>query len=157
MKIQNISMADIKSGDHIPSTRAVLIQICDPGYEFPVPKHQFVETHQFEFLDCELDNDYPDEAKFSQEQAAQIIAVLTSALEQQLDVVVHCHAGLCRSGAIAEVGVMMGFEETNRRRQPNLLVKYRLLAELDWTYDDGPGEEDGPWAPGWEERCGGQT
>jgi predicted protein tyrosine phosphatase len=40
---------------------------------------------------------------------------------------VHCVAGLCRSGAVTEVGVMMGFEDTHRYRNPNVFVKKMLM------------------------------
>jgi hypothetical protein len=52
-----------------------------------------------------------------------------------MNVVVHCFAGICRSGAVTEVGVMMGFEDTGRFRAPNLLVKHRMMRALGWTYD----------------------
>jgi hypothetical protein len=52
-----------------------------------------------------------------------------------MNVVVHCFAGICRSGAVCEVGVMMGFNDTGRFRAPNLLVKHRMMRALGWTYD----------------------
>ena len=52
-----------------------------------------------------------------------------------MNVVVHCHAGVCRSGAVAEVGVMMGFADCERFRIPNLLVKHKMMRVLGWTYD----------------------
>ena len=52
MWIQNVSMSDIRQGFHVdPGFNSMLIQIVDPAYEFPVPKYQFRETHQFEFLE----------------------------------------------------------------------------------------------------------
>jgi predicted protein tyrosine phosphatase len=53
-----------------------------------------------------------------------------------MNVVVHCMAGLCRSGAVAEVGVMMGFDDTERFRSPNLMVKHSLMRALGWTYSE---------------------
>jgi hypothetical protein len=52
-----------------------------------------------------------------------------------MDVVVHCVAGICRSGAVAEVGVMMGFDDAEAFRSPNLLVKHKMMRKLGWTYD----------------------
>jgi rhodanese-related sulfurtransferase len=52
-----------------------------------------------------------------------------------MNVVVHCHAGICRSGAVCEVGVMMGFTDCERFRAPNLLVKHKMMRVLGWTYD----------------------
>ena len=53
----------------------------------------------------------------------------------RMNVVVHCFAGICRSGAVCEVGVAMGFDDTERFRAPNLLVKHRMMKALGWTYD----------------------
>ena len=53
-----------------------------------------------------------------------------------MNVVVHCHAGVCRSGAVCEVGVMMGFDDTEVFRSPNLLVKHLMMKSLGWTYDE---------------------
>lgn len=36
-------------------------------------------------------------------------------------------------------------------------MEYAYPNTADVSHDDlldGPGEEDGPWAEGWEERCG---
>lgn len=134
-KIQNISMTEARVGVHICADNAVLIQIVDPAYEFPETKYPFSEVHQFEFLDCEADAAFDDDFKITAEQAAKIVDVLKSALERGKDVIVHCHAGVCRSGAVAEVGVMMGFEDAGRTRIPNLMVKHALMKVLGWTYD----------------------
>ena len=52
-----------------------------------------------------------------------------------MNVLVHCHAGICRSGAVVEVGEIMGFTPTDRFRAPNLLVKHRMMKALGLTYD----------------------
>ena len=53
-----------------------------------------------------------------------------------MNVIVHCHAGVCRSGAVAEIGVMLGFNDTESFRSPNLLVKHKMMKALGWTYDE---------------------
>ena len=137
MWIQNVSMSDIRAGFHVdPGFNSMLIQIVDPASEFPQPKYQFRETHQFEFLDAERDDKFPDEAKITDAQAQELVRLLQHALEQRMNVIVHCHAGVCRSGAVAEVGVMMGFDDTESFRSPNLLVKHRMMKVLGWTYDE---------------------
>jgi predicted protein tyrosine phosphatase len=137
MWIQNISMKDIKQGHHIsPGINAMLIQIVDPATEFPTPRHEFRETHQFEFLDAERDDHYPDEAKITPAQAQELVRLLEHALDQRMNVIVHCHAGVCRSGAVAEIGVMMGFDDAEAFRSPNLLVKHSMMKVLGWTYDE---------------------
>lgn len=137
MWIQNVSMSDIKQGFHInPGINSMLIQIVDPAYEFPVPKYQFREVHQFEFLDAEKTDNFPDECKCTDEQAKQLVDLLLKAYGQRMNVIVHCHAGVCRSGAVAEVGVMLGFDDSEAFRSPNLLVKHKMMKALGWTYDE---------------------
>jgi hypothetical protein len=136
--IQNVALVDIPRGFHFDAgENSMLIQIVDPGMEFPVPKHQFKEIHQFEFLDIE-ENDFSidEEWRCSQEQANELVRLLQHALENRMQVVVHCHAGVCRSGAVCEVGVMLGFDDTEVFRSPNLLVKHRMMRALGWTYDE---------------------
>jgi len=82
-----------------------------------------------------MDHDY-ERGGFTLEQAEQIASVLTTALNDEVDVVVHCVAGLCGSGAVAEVGVMMGFIDAHAVRQPNIRVKSMLINTLGWGYDD---------------------
>ena len=137
MWIQNVSMSDVRQGFHIdPGINSMLIQIVDPAYEFPVPKYQFRETHQFEFLDAEREANFPDEAKITDTQAQELVRLLQHAQDQHMNVIVHCHAGVCRSGAVTEVGVMLGFKDTESFRSPNLLVKHKMMKVLGWTYDE---------------------
>jgi len=138
MWIQNVALSDIQKGFHInPGENAMLIQIVDPCMEFPTPKYQFKEVHQFEFLDLEKD-DMPsaEEFKVTDAQAQQLVDLLLKAYGQRMNVIVHCVAGVCRSGAVCEVGVMMGFEDTEIFRSPNLLVKHKMMKHLGWTYDE---------------------
>lgn len=135
--IQNISRESAKNGFHFePGVNAMLIQIVDPPGDFPIPKYKFKEVHQFQFLDVEEDDDVDDEeVRCSQEQAAELVRLLQHAFENHMNVVVHCVAGICRSGAVCEVGVMLGFDDTEVFRSPNLLVKHRMMKALGWTYD----------------------
>lgn len=135
--IENVSLSDIPKGrHHNAGENSMLIQIVDPGMEFPTPMHKFKETHQFQFLDVE-ENDHvlEEEMRCSHEQAAELVRLLQHALDKRMNVVVHCVAGVCRSGAVCELGVMMGFNDTEVFRSPNLLVKHRMMKHLGWTYD----------------------
>jgi predicted protein tyrosine phosphatase len=135
--IQNVSLGDIQKGFHIDAgINSMLIQIVDPAMEFPTPKHQFKEVHQFEFLDLEKDDPFGEEFKITDEQAEQLLTLLQKALDNRMNVIVHCVAGVCRSGAVCEVGVMMGFDDTEVFRSPNLMVKHKLMKCLGWTYDE---------------------
>ena len=147
MFIQNVAMIDIPRGDHMDAgERGMLIQILDPCMQFPVPKAKFEIIKQFEFLDVEpggranlaTDQNYGNLEEFAmtEAQAKEIVSLLKQAFEERRNVVVHCFAGICRSGAVTEVGVMMGFQDTERYRQPNVHVKQLLMNELGWSYNE---------------------
>lgn len=135
--IENVSLGDIPKGrHHNAGENSMLIQIVDPAMEFPQPMHKFKETHQFEFLDLEGPDAYGHEFKVTDAQAEQLVKLLQHALANRMNVVVHCVAGVCRSGAVTEVGVMMGFDDCEGFRSPNLLVKHKMMKHLGWTYDE---------------------
>ena len=137
--IENVSMSEAHLGHHYDAgTNAMLIRIQDPATEFKPVKYTFREVHEFEFLDAEDGDGFPDECMISHEQAAELVRLLEHALEKQMNVVVHCHAGICRSGAVVEVASMMGFTPADRLRIPNMRVKHKMMKVLGWTYD---GEE----------------
>lgn len=132
--IENISLDDVRKGNHYdPGPNAMLIQIVDPGVEFPKPKHkEWRRIRQFFFLDVE---DYElsgalYDAAITNEDAKGIAEALREAWDGGMNVVVHCHMGIARSGAVAEVGVMMGFRDTEKLRIPNLMVKKKLMEQL---------------------------
>ena len=134
--IENVSRDAIRNGHHYEAgENAMLIQIGDPASTFPTPKKNFKVVSQFEFLDAEDGDRFPEECLISDEQAQQIVNLLQMALDQSMNVVVHCHAGICRSGAVVEVATMMGFTATERLRIPNMRVKHRMMKALGWTYD----------------------
>ena len=145
MWIQNIGAADCVNGNHFDcGGNSMLIQISDPFSKderlyvtpwFPTPKHQFKEIHKFQFLDTEDDDKLSPEFGITDEQANDIVNLLKHALDNRMNVVVHCFAGVCRSGAVAEVGVMMGFIDTEAFRLPNTRVKTKMMRALGWTYD----------------------
>jgi predicted protein tyrosine phosphatase len=145
--IENVAAADIPMRfHHDAGENSMLIQIMDTATSWwPTPAHNFREAHKFEFLDVERDDNFPDECKITDEQAEEIVTLLQKALDNRMNVVVHCMAGLCRSGAVAEVGIMMGFQETDRNRIPNLLVKHKLMKALGWTYDENEKPDPESW------------
>jgi len=143
--IENIPLENVATGRHHDcGANSMLIQISDHDMAFPTPKHTFKEIHQFTFLDVEEegvtttgDGRTIDLSEFAitDEQAEQLVRLLQHAWENRMNVVVHCHAGICRSGAVCELGVMMGFGDCERFRSPNLLVKHKMMRLLGWTYD----------------------
>jgi len=148
--IQNVSMSDIRSARHFEAgENSMLIQIVDPGYAFPHPLKTFKEVHQFEFLDVEDNDGLLHESACTQSQADRLVELLQHALDNRMNVVVHCHAGVCRSGAVCEVGVMLGFNDTEVFRSPNLMVKHLMMKRLGWTYDaDEKHSTNGYTTPG---------
>ncbi len=136
--IENVSKSDIATGFHMDAgANAMLIRIQDPATFFGCIKHaqMFKEVYEFEFLDAEDEDGFPDECKIQDNQAEAIIGLLQHALDKHMNVVVHCHAGICRSGAVVEVATMMGFTACDRYRQPNLRVKNKLMKVLGLTYE----------------------
>ena len=148
--IQNVSRRCIELGNHLIGKDnwysditkvnylrdTVLISISDPDQQPPIPYYSFSTSLYLNFLDLE-ENQMPEaeSLKISYEDAEKIIKFLQDALDNGYNVVVHCTAGVCRSGAVAEVGTMMGFRETGAYRQPNLMVKRYLMKVLGWNYD----------------------
>jgi predicted protein tyrosine phosphatase len=128
--IENVSFDDIVAGFHFePGPNAMLIQIVDPIMEFPAPKCNFREVHRFKFDDVEEKMSWA--TPISDEQAKEIANLLRHALDNKMNVVVHCVAGIYRSGAVTQVGVMLGFQDTEKFRDPNSLVMKKLLKALD--------------------------
>jgi predicted protein tyrosine phosphatase len=137
--IENVSKQDVALGWHMDAgPNAMLIRIQDPATFFGkiARAEMFKEVHEFEFLDAEDEDRFEDEAKISDEQAQQLVDLLKHAQEKHMNVVVHCHAGICRSGAVVEVASMMGFTPADRLRIPNMRVKHKMMKVLGWTYGE---------------------
>jgi predicted protein tyrosine phosphatase len=145
--IENVAASDVPIGfHHDAGPNSMLISITDPAGWKPEAKHNFKERHNFEFLDVEK-NDFvlDEEMRCSQEQANELVRLLQHALDNRMNVVVHCMAGICRSGAVTEIGVMLGFDDTHKFRSPNLLVKHRMMKALGWTYDENEKPNIDDW------------
>ena len=68
MWIENVAATDVSQGfHHDAGPNSMLIQIVDPAGWFPTPRYQFKEVHQFEFLDAEDADGFPEEAKCTDE------------------------------------------------------------------------------------------
>lgn len=129
--IENVSRADILAGTHSDAgLNSMLIQISGVISEHPTPLKAFREIHQFNFEDIEEDEEWA----CTDPQAAQLASLLRHAMNNQMNVIVHCHAGLSRSGAVAEAGILIGFNPTDRLRLPNALVRSKLFKALgEWS------------------------
>lgn len=138
--IANVSKQAATDSFHInPGSNSVLISIVDPCCETPSTKHKYLEVRAYEFLDIE---DAEHEFAIRGDQAENIVSVLKKALVNDSNVIVHCTAGICRSGAVAEVGVILGFDDIGYYRQPNLLVKKRLLQAAGLYYTDNSDDSE---------------
>lgn len=135
--IENVSKNDVANAHHFdPGPNSMLICINDPATEPTIPKFPFAIVQFFEFLDVEDSDTWcPEEAKISDEQAEQLVHLLQHALHWNMNVIVHCHAGICRSGAVVEVATMMGFQDTDKWRSPNLRVKHKMMKVLGLSFD----------------------
>ena len=135
--IENVAASDVPLGyHHNAGPNSMLIQIMDPAGWFPIPKHEFKEINRFEFLDID-DNDEPidPEMFISDSQAKELVGLLRHALDKNMNVVVHCFAGVARSGAVAQVGEHMGFMLVEGFRSPNTRVMRLMMSELGMPYD----------------------
>lgn len=133
--IEHVSLNAIETGWHTEPHNCILIQIVDHDMEFPTPKYssKFKEIYTFKFLDLEYKDPLPDELKISEVQAAEIARILNLAYFFHYNIIVHCVAGVCRSGAVAEAAESIGYTIKNSGRSlrlPNLMVKHRIMKEL---------------------------
>lgn len=135
--IENVSLDDARKAWHFdPGPNSLLIRIVDPDMEFGQVKFPFKETAKFKFLDVE-DHDVGD--KITEDDAEHIVRRLIRARNNHMNVIVHCVAGICRSGAVAEFAIAaLGFQDTEKYRQPNLRVKRMLFEAFERIQNDNP-------------------
>ena len=121
-------MAQAMNGDfrQMPEN-TILIQFADPDKEFPRVPRGFTEIHQFKCWDVTDGDPKWDQLKdgaFTVEQANQLAHVLVNAWENEYNVLVHCVAGLCRSGAVVEILVsVFKYTAMHNNRIPNFRVR----------------------------------
>lgn len=133
--IENVPQNAIMTGRHVLNPEhnpTILIQIGDTGMPFVTPRYDsyFLVKYQFNFLDISnplLPEEY---GVITQDQADNLVKILDFALKNKYNVLVHCTAGICRSGAVTEVGVIMGFQAVHENRLPNVEVKSKMLGCL---------------------------
>lgn len=131
MFIENVSLAAIQKGWHCdPGENSMLIQIVDPDNNHPTPKYNFKHVLKLKFLDLESEG-HPLAPKAH--HAAKIVDSLVHARDNRMNVIVHCHAGVCRSGAVAQFAIdRLGFQDTGSHRIPNTLLKKYLNYHFDF-------------------------
>ena len=138
MWIANFSMEQIKNGEHFDVSwqPTILIQIKDPDLEtFVVSPQQdlFKEVHRFSFWDCET-----EDIGLTDMDGNKIAEILKNAQKNNYNVMVHCHAGICRSGAVVEAGLLIGFKLPEdafiNYRVPNRLVLKKIRKHLGFSF-----------------------
>jgi predicted protein tyrosine phosphatase len=137
--IQNVSLDAVKDGDHKdPTTNSMLISIVDPDKYAPETPYKFREVHRFKFLDVDprvSDRRFREDWMVSDEDGVGIVAALQRASDQNMNVIVHCHAGLYRSGAVVQFALdHMRFKSTSALRRCNGYVYEKMKNVL--TSDD---------------------
>ncbi len=126
--IQHFSKSDIINGTHyFEPHNTSLISINDVGATPPLPMYHF-KQHIILFFE-DVDNP-ADPESITSKQARMIAQLLRTSYAQRTNVVVHCHAGLCRSSAVAIVGQQTGFTLEVKTRLPNQLVMHRMMVEM---------------------------
>lgn len=128
-KILNLPKFD--AARFVPNGPWDLIRISDPAQGFiqldsKIAK-RYNSIHEFEFLDA--DSGFEDCVLFQREQARDIMNILVDALDNDRNVLVHCNMGMCRSGAVVQVGIMMGFDDPKVFRDPTARVMRYLTDE----------------------------
>lgn len=131
--IQNVCFWAIEDGQHAtPGEGAILIQLWGQLGDFPKPKYTgFSEVYQFRMEDIVLDEEWGPRP----EQGITIANILSRALRENKDIIVHCHAGISRSGAVAEAAVALGFESKIKYAMPNWRLKKYIMDSLGLPYN----------------------
>ena len=130
--IQNVSYPHFKSGQHKdPGENAIAIQILsafdvnnvwvDEVENWPVSPYHFKAIHRFKIDDVDTENG------ITEEQAEEIVSILVAALAMNENVIVHCAAGISRSGAVCDIGTVLGFDDTRVYRNPNVRMRTMML------------------------------
>ena len=132
--ITKCSYEAIQTGMHINPDNCILIQIVDIGMEFPQPqfKGMFTNIFQFEFMDVDYSDKDLLELGISESQAEELASIIFKAFVEEKNILVHCVAGICRSGGVCEAAEAYGFKYINPSgfNSPNLVVKHKIMGKL---------------------------
>jgi predicted protein tyrosine phosphatase len=131
MFIENCSKKDIIRGKHKDAgENSMLIQIKDPDWDYCSPYFNFKEVYQFSFADIKNPSEQDLAHAVTDDQAKALADCLMRAKEHKMNVIVHCVVGRCRSGAVVEAAVGLGFDDPLKKRNPNQLVLEKIKKYL---------------------------
>ena len=142
MYITNISLIEIQESlisekNRLPSffytedNSCILIRLKNPGYSYPEGETEILLEYYFEEVRV---IEIEDSDNIDDNSVSEIASILCSAKEKNQNIIVHCHAGISRSGAVVEVATMMGYEDIGRHRNPNRVLKEKLRKVLGIKY-----------------------
>lgn len=130
MWITNTSRRNIETGNHaFQPDNTILISIRDICTEPVEISEEFMNVYDFEFQDSD-----DAELGIQEAQAREMATILQACADLETNVVVNCVAGIYRSGAVVEVGTMIGFRDLGAHRIPNVRVKTMLMQALGLGY-----------------------
>jgi len=138
MQISTYAKAEVETGVLVDRMHPfVLISLRDPGEPLtlpPTPACCGVLT-----IEClDIDENRPDAACFHAEHAQQIVDAVTSLPQEIKEIVVHCHAGISRSTAVAAaLAQLFRLDDTpfvTYPKYPNRHIYRTLYAALSQTY-----------------------
>lgn len=143
-KIYNLSKAEVEKISYStskPYAGYAILRILDPAVFFKnVTNCGFVAEHRFEFIDATpeecIQYRLSDEYLITEEQATAIAKLLLDWELKGLNIIVHCYAGLCRSGAIVELMVDRGYDDPilenpeKYERIPNMYVFDKIVSAM---------------------------
>lgn len=118
--IANLSKDDIENNPIFPPENTVLISITDNCCQANIiNKNQWKDIFRFQFEDVEKEEvmhllnenkPLPIWARYiSIQQAKEIAKILIDNLNKS-NIIINCHAGVSRSGAVTEVGLKIGYK-----------------------------------------------
>lgn len=136
--IKNHAGYDLESNGFRVEPNTALIQLLDIGIPY-IPKTDysvFADVSQFYFLDLDEGDDGFNEYGITKPQAGLLVRTLESHLEKGYNIIVHCTAGINRSGAVTEFGIRhLGFDDTGVHRGANQTV-LKYLEEVSGSRKD---------------------
>lgn len=156
-------------GKHGVAGETAMIRIEDPGVEMKQLQfeREFKEVRHFHFDD--VNQESPIYRAFTTRDAENVLDFFMKVKDRKL-LVVHCHAGVCRSSAVAAAFCkFIGDEETHKRiwecdlYVPNTLVYFKLIrlmeekGILSGQVTEPTPEEEIAEATEWVERNGWST